>query len=212
MFCHKCGAEASASQSFCTRCGAKLLDIGQEGDSGGAAYPIGDGPMPQGTRPQAQPAPAPAPQPAPPKPHAGIATLSAETKGIVIAVAAAVMVVALVCVIVVSSSRNTLYRTAQACGTETSDYDEYVREDQTPYSLDDGVMLLSGDHQSLAVMSDAIPDCVFDRLHMPDSIRTRFNETSSDDGMLSDSFDRFDVSWYYDGSRLYTVLTRKGLL
>ncbi|NEG54608.1 hypothetical protein [Bifidobacterium platyrrhinorum] len=119
----------------------------------------------------------------------------------------------MIAVVMVSWSRNGLYRAAEDCGTRTSAYDEYGDDRHTVYSMgDNALLLLSDDHQTLAVTSDGIPDCVFDDLDVPDSVMSRFNETNSNDGMLSDSFGRFDVTWFYDGSRLYTVLTRKGLL
>lgn len=213
MFCHKCGAKAVEGQTFCMACGTRLLSAEGMGGTGVR----NDGPGRTTAAPNAWQSPIQGGTPAAaaqaaPSFHDVLAALSAQTKGVIIAVAAAVMVVALVLGIVVTSSRGVLYRAATACGTETSDYDEYVDQGQTVYSSGSRVMILSDDHQSLAIMSDDIPDCVFDNIGMPDEIMTRFNDTSSSDGMMSDSFDRFDISWYYDGSRLYTVLTRKGLL
>lgn len=199
MFCHRCGAQAAPGQSFCPQCGTRLET------SGGSPLTPEPGRSAFGSGSQT-------PQPVVVVEQHGWSTLTQQTRVIIIAVAAAVMVVALVLGIVVTSSRGVLYRAATACGTETSDYDEYVDRGQAVYSSGSRVMILSDDHQSLAIMSDDIPDCVFDNIGMPDEIMTRFNDTSSSDGMMSDSFDRFDISWYYDGSRLYTVLTRKGLL
>ena len=232
MYCHHCGAVLQPDQVFCDRCGTAVAStdampsaaVGSAtaGSATSGSAPVGGaaaasafgggvvGAAATGVASAAAPTVVAVRQP-----------MSKEMKlGIAAAIAAPIAVALIVFGVLTSIANSALTNALSVCGyTSTT----LAADTQLPDGMKNAVVepyAQNGDydasamvigHRTLGLTTSGIPDCVFNELGVPDDLMSRFGETSMSDGMQVGVSGPYTYSWYYNGSTLYTVVSRTAL-
>lgn len=228
MYCHHCGAVLQPDQVFCDRCGTAVAStdavpsaaVGSAtaGSATSGSAPVGGaaaastfgggvvGAATTGVASAAAPTVVAVRQP-----------MSKEMKiGIAVAIAAPIAVMLIVFGVLTFIANSALTNALSACGytsttlaADTQLPDGIVEPYAQNGDYDASAMVIG--HRTLGLMTSQIPDCVFNELGVPDDLMSRFGETSMSDGMQVGVSGPYTYSWYYNGSTLYTVVSRTAL-